>query len=1126
MDAEASSPVKNRKTVALALGAVGLASAIGGVWLFSIPLAEYAMHGYLNDRDVRGQFEIESLGFRGARLSGIQIGATDGPGVSAEMALITLAWGWTGPRLDGVTVDGLSVRSAVDENGLNLGGLEKLFAAGGQGEAKIPAIRLDLRNARLINESAFGVVEGVISTSGRLTGNFTGRLDLLAPATANTRLRNLAGRINVRTNKDGVTLIDGNGGLGALLPQDGDDFTARDVQWTLKGAAPPDLKNSSLDLVINGGETTAFGFNAQALTLTSRLVTRMNDSGPVWVLDSSLKTDDLNGLIGGPEVIVSVKSRAAADGGIAGDWRLDGAPIRVADYVRAGAFAASGTLSAARKQSGFAWSARGGVSLVNAQAIGAGQRFFRESFPTGAGTPMATLLSSTRQTLIDAGENFTAQIPLAVSVSEGAQQISTTGPITLEGANNARAILAPVETLTIDLKSRTLSGGAQIALSGGGLPRSSLTLSQALIGPEKLELAGTATVEEWRAGGDTLATSPIQFSLTREKNAGRFMIDGVARGDISGGGIALKGMETPVKVKGDWAEGFTLTSDTRCTPLAFRNLRFAGIIFDARQVNLCGDAAGVLLASDAAGQWRGGANFGALRWSGRLENGGQGVDLSIADVATAFTGRAPAPDLTFTLRDPQLSVAFSPQRIIAFNGERIDGATRRVNGQLRIEGRFEDATFRDPALPARVTQIAGNWRAASEHGQTVIRVEDARAFVEDIPTPVPDGEARPRYNPLRLSDVGLALIDGQITGGGDILLADPTNIALQERRLATFTTRHLLSTGEGDGVVTARDLQFGADLDLYEVSDLARGVVNDVTGPVNATLNARWRRDAFATDGVIRFDDLNLNAAAIGPVNGLSGVLNFEDLLALRTAPDQKLTIQRINPGVAVDNGEIALQILNPQEVRISGARWPFAGGELSIAPQTVVIGEDTFRMRLQLSGVDMESLLKTLNFKDLSATGRVGGVFELRFDRTGGFIERSELRAEPGGGRISYIGAAGDGFTGFPKVAFDALRSFAYDALVVEISGPLDGDIVSDIRFEGENVAPISGVDIAGANILPGVDRIKATGLPFRYKVSVRAPFRRLVENYQSTQDARPLVDEAIRREQGQVDQEGKPPQ
>jgi translocation and assembly module TamB len=317
---------------------------------------------------------------------------------------------------------------------------------------------------------------------------------------------------------------------------------------------------------------------------------------------------------------------------------------------------------------------------------------------------------------------------------------------------------------------------------------------------------------------------------------------------------------------------------------------------------------------------------------------------------------------------------------------------------------------------------------------------------------------------------------------------------------------------------------FDKKLDLYEITELARGVVDGVTGPVAIDLRAAWDNDGMTTGGHIVLDNVNFNAAALGPVTGLSGDVAFNDLALMTTPPGQTLTVKQLNPGVVVENGVINFQLLGADRIRMESASWPFAGGKLSVDPQEVQIGDDDFRMTLTLRDVDVARFLQQLDLKDLTATGTVEGSFPLIFSRGGGAIDGTgTLRAAPGGGTISYTGNAGTGLVGAPQIAFEALRSFRYDDLVLELAGKLDGELVTAIRFNGTNQEPVDVVTGPLAAPIPGLGRIRATGLPFRFTVSVRAPFRRLMQTSDGINDARPLVDEAIRN--GTVDPAPQPP-
>ena len=120
-------------------------------------------------------------------------------------------------------------------------------------------------------------------------------------------------------------------------------------------------------------------------------------------------------------------------------------------------------------------------------------------------------------------------------------------------------------------------------------------------------------------------------------------------------------------------------------------------------------------------------------------------------------------------------------------------------------------------------------------------------------------------------------------------------------------------------------------------------------------------------------------------------------------------------------------------------------------------------------------------------------------FDATGGRIVGGRLVAR-GAGTLAYVGDVSNAAIGqYGKLAFDALKAIRYDRLTIDLDGALDGEIVSSIRFDGVNEAPVTGTR-------SGLGR-RLTGLPFRFNIVVKAPFRGLVGTARSLQDPRGLL-------------------
>src|SRR3546814_1903516 len=69
-------------------------------------------------------------------------------------------------------------------------------------------------------------------------------------------------------------------------------------------------------------------------------------------------------------------------------------------------------------------------------------------------------------------------------------------------------------------------------------------------------------------------------------------------------------------------------------------------------------------------------------------------------------------------------------------------------------------------------------------------------------------------------------------------------------------------------------------------------------------------------------------------------------------------------------------------------------------------------------------------------------------------------------------------------------------------MDGQLDGEIISTVLFNGSNQQPVNPT----GSSLP----VKATGLPFKFNITIRAPFRALLNTAESFTDVRTTVRQA----------------
>jgi len=157
-------------------------------------------------------------------------------------------------------------------------------------------------------------------------------------------------------------------------------------------------------------------------------------------------------------------------------------------------------------------------------------------------------------------------------------------------------------------------------------------------------------------------------------------------------------------------------------------------------------------------------------------------------------------------------------------------------------------------------------------------------------------------------------------------------------------------------------------------------------------------------------------------------------------------------------------------------------------------------RLTFRIDGLDAATFVQQLEFKNLAVTGKFDGILPIVFDAQGGRIENGMLKVRPGGGTLSYVGDVTNANLGrMARIAFDALKSMRYQQLTIDLNGSLDGEIVSKVRFDGTNDKPQETARRGGI-----VGRLLApiTRLPFRFNITITAPFRGLVNSAQTFVD------------------------
>ncbi len=618
---------------------------------------------------------------------------------------------------------------------------------------------------------------------------------------------------------------------------------------------------------------------------------------------------------------------------------------------------------------------------------------------------------------------------------------------------------------------------------GAGLPRIVGRIEQQPGGSVQL----TASMAPYEAGRSRLAVPQL---VLVQRNGGAIGFAGrvLASGALPGG--SAENLQIPLN--GTWSSAGGLQMWNDCTDLRFDRLQLANLTLERHGLRLCPPSGSAIVRYDGRGL-RVAAGMPSLDVAGRL--GETPIAIRSGPVGFAYPGAVSARRLLVTLGPADTASTFA-----------IDDLSAQIGKD--IAGRFAGTDVRLFAVKLDVLGATGAWRYA---GGRLTLSDGAFRLVDRV-------EPR-RFEPLVARGASLSLADNLITA--EALLREPAT----DREVTTVALRHDLASGRGHADLAVAGLTFDEGLQPSGpgcagpaatggrgLTCLAFGVVANVRGTVRGTGRIDWTETAITSTGRFSSDSLDF-AAAFGPVVGASGTLEFTDLLGMTTAPNQRLRVASINPGVEVTNGEIGIELRNGEVLALTGGTWPFMGGTLTMRPVEIHLGAtEERRYVLEIVGLDAARFVEYMDLANFSARGVFDGTVPLVFDAMGnGRIEDGLLTSRPPGGNVSYIGELTYKNLGaMANMAFGALRSLDFRHMRVIMEGDLTGEIVTRVRFDGVSQGEGTEQNIATRAI---------AGLPIRFDVNIRAPFYSLISNVRAMYDPKSIRDP---RELGLIDAQG----
>ncbi|QIG79232.1 intermembrane phospholipid transport protein YdbH family protein [Stakelama tenebrarum] len=677
----------------------------------------------------------------------------------------------------------------------------------------------------------------------------------------------------------------------------------------------------------------------------------------------------------------------------------------------------------------------------------------------GAGTPVAPLADKLARAVATAARSARGSGQFSLSVA-GGRSIATVTDLALAADSGARVRLTGDPAIRYDSAGGITLNGS-LTMDGGDLPEARIALTQAAPGAP---IIGQARIAPYAAGNARLTLEPVEFRATSD-GVTRIATRATLSGPLPDGQVER--LTLPLVAR--WNGAGRLTVNAACVPAGFERLEFSALTLEATRLTLCPEGAGMVTVSN-----------------GRVSGGVRARDMALVGRIGETPLRLSADSGRFTLADANFALAGVETRIGSGDSmTRIDVADLTgIVADGKLGGVFSGAEGQIGQVPLLLSEGAGDWTLA------------AGKLTLDGGLRVADAAEEPRFNPLESDDILLTLYGNQIEAGGTLHLPE------REETVTAVTLEHDLGSGAGQAVLDVRGLRFDPEgLQPAELTRLTYGVIADVRGEVSGQGRIAWNGNEVTSDGSFRTENTDLSAA-FGPVTGFSTEIAFGDLLGLATPEGQvqTATVTLLNPGIPVEDGTIRYRLLGEQKIAIEDGRWPFAGGELVLEPTVLDFGQQVEReMVFRAKGVDAARFLQEADFDNLDATGVFDGVLPIVFDSTGGTVKGGRLESR-NGGTIAYVGELTQEDLGvWGNYAFQALKSLRYRSLDLEMDGPLDGEMVTRIRFAGVGQGEDAKSDFITRRL---------TRLPIVFNITIRAKFRQLVRSVQSWYDPSILIE------------------
>jgi hypothetical protein len=1059
-----------------------LATFVAALWLFRQPLAEAIARSVCEGQKLSCRFSITRLDFGGVTLTGLDARAPNAANAALSASELEVGLAWDNPfspRASSVAGDDLVVRLDLTGKRSPLGDLETAITNFTKPSDKPPGPtpQLNFSKVAVIGDTLSGPVQALGAIKATGPGAFV--IDLTAPAAtlglSGATMQLAGGQLKATVagkQISGAVKLDlaRFEAAGTRIADVKIDATLEQVAGVLKGQGAASLgavtvKDTSFSSAqakasIESAAIDPAGFNLSALLAGVRRLQLDAATGEGAVGGTTWKTATLTAFI-----------RPTTQNRSGGDITLAIDDVKFPQGA-AGRVELKSNVSISE---GVAGTAAGTVNVKSAVVLAQSRKELVDAISLPLEAALPAFGNAAAAAADRAAKNFDVSAPWTASAAKDHYEFALASGAQLKAASGfTLSLIAPAgqpnvaSVSTAGAGSWTAAGSLQ--LSGGGGPAFTLDVARATGGGGKISVAGAASLKSWKVGSDSVSAEFEGLEFEQDKTSGK------ATGQLTvslegalGGGV-WKGARGTGKVSAIWDSETFAADAPQGVVIQWREAKYGDTIFGAsalryapigRLAELQGEG---LVGRGTLASVTVPVNGG--EWTAKTVLGATGINWRAAGGFRANFNMAPSTvDMTLDQRKVPIRIADLAGELDLRNGWRVTGGFSGGSAQA------DEATLAD---------LGGKFNIGGK-GDTL----DGSLSSVTVRILDPNKQEERRYEEAKFEG-GATLRNSVVEFTGMVALAK------SGIQIAGIKGRHSLKENAGSLTYNPTPLMFARNsFQPYDLSPLLRGPAN-VTGRVDISGAAAWSDKGLTASAMANLQKVGFTLASAGVFEGVSGKVQIADLLNMKSAPGQQITIDKVTLGLPIEKGAIRFQLTGFDDIGLESAEWPFGGGFIRVKPMSFTFGAgDSNRIVAQAVNWDLEKLVEQFKIPDLKLKGVVSGDFPVMFSTGSARIDNATLEANKSGGVIQYSGSAGDAAAQADensKRLFDALKDFRYEVLKVGLNGDLAGRLMMTLNVYGRNPDVLAGT-------------------PFQLNIGIDSELVQLLQNAAGMFDARAVI-------------------